>query len=232
MKRLFFTVINDIQLQWRNGFYAVTAIMLVFWALLRTQAGRFDMAWLVGIFIVGNLIVNGFYFIAALILLERDEGTLTAQAVSPLRSMEYLLSKAISLALLAWVENLVIVLLFIGFEFNWALMIFGLLTCVLIYLFLGLVMVAQFDSLNGFLMPSVLANAFLALPMLAYIGGWEHWLLYLHPVQASLTVLNAAFIPINPTMLIYGLLYGLAAVLLLGWLAKRTLNKQIMVRGA
>ena len=107
-------------------------------------------------FIVGNLIVNGFYFIAALILLERDEGTLTAQSVSPLRSMEYLLSKAISLALLALVENTVIVLLFIGFDFNWGLMILGLLTCVLIYLSLGLVMVAQFDSLNGFLMPSVL----------------------------------------------------------------------------
>ncbi len=90
---------------------------VVFLGLIRTQAGNWDLNWLMGVFVIGNILITSFYFIAGLVLLERDEGTLTAQAVTPLRPWEYLFSKGISLFVLVFVENLIIVVLYAGLDF-------------------------------------------------------------------------------------------------------------------
>ncbi|MAT43606.1 MAG: ABC transporter [Anaerolineaceae bacterium] len=229
MKRLWYTVLTDIQLQWRNGFYAVMGITLFFWVLLRTQAGNWDLNWLMGVFVIGNILITSFYFIAGLVLLERDEGTLTAQAVTPLRPWEYLFSKGISLFILAFVENLVIVVLYAGFDFNWLVLILGLLLSFLLYLFCGLIMITRYASINGFLMPSVLAIGIITIPVIAYVVHWNHWLLYLHPMQAILMVLNGAFIGQNPSMWIYGFSYSILTVIGLSWLAYQVTRDKLYV---
>ena len=69
--------------------------------------------------ILENLVVNSFYFMAGLVLLEKREGTLEAQIVTPLKTGEYLLSKAISLGLLSVLESFLIILVISGTGFNW-----------------------------------------------------------------------------------------------------------------
>ncbi|MDQ3310292.1 MAG: ABC transporter permease, partial [Gemmatimonadota bacterium] len=45
-------------------------------------------------------------------------------------------------------------------------------------------------------------------------GQWEHWLLYLHPLQAPLLLLRAAFVPVEGWQVVYSVTYGVACVAL------------------
>ena len=86
----------DVVLQARNGFYWASAfvVLMVGGLLLAVpQAARAnDAVWVPAILAV-NLQITTFFFMAGLMLLERDEGTLTALAVSPLTPSGYLATR-------------------------------------------------------------------------------------------------------------------------------------------
>ena len=69
-------------------------------------------------------------------------------------------------------------------------------------------MVVRYDSINEFLFPSVAWCTALMLPFLGYFGIWEEWPLYLHPIQAPLVLLEAAFRPVSGAEIVYGVLYA------------------------
>jgi hypothetical protein len=118
MKRLLATVRCDVTLQLRHGFYYATAFVLIVCVALVSRFPALDLGWLLPALVLGNLLINTFYFIGGLILLEKGEGTLEAQVVTPLRTWEYLASKIGTLTLFGLVENLVIVVLLAGREFS------------------------------------------------------------------------------------------------------------------
>jgi fluoroquinolone transport system permease protein len=102
MARLTSTMRWDVQLQIRNGFYYAAAFVAVVIIILLSQLRlpQLTLATLFPLFIFQNILINNFYFIAALVLLEKGEGTLEGLVVTPLRQSEYLASKLVNLALL------------------------------------------------------------------------------------------------------------------------------------
>jgi fluoroquinolone transport system permease protein len=163
--------------------------------------------WLPGL-VLSNMLINTFYFIGGLVLLEKGEGTLEAQVVTPLRSREYLASKVITLAGLAFVENLLIVSAGFGWRFALGPLALGVALMTTIFGLYGFLVVARYDSINEYLFPSLWYTVVLLVPLLDYFGLWRSWLFYLHPVQAPLLILRAAFQPIEVWEWVYSLLYG------------------------
>jgi fluoroquinolone transport system permease protein len=192
----------------------------ILWALILLQIGTFDLRWLLPPLVVGNLMVGTFAFIGGLVLLERDEGTLTAQVVTPLRIGEYLTSKLVTLTLLAVLETLAIVFLIAGWHFNAFLLVVGTILAAAIYGLVGFIAVARYDSINEYLLPSGMYIALLWLPLVAYLGQWRPWILYLHPLAAPLLLVEAAFVAIPPWQITYAIGYSLAWTILL-YLASR-----------
>jgi hypothetical protein len=99
----------DVVLQARNGFYWASAfVVLVIGGLLLAvpEAVRSNQAALVPAIVAINLQITTFFFVAGLMLLERDEGTLTALAVSPWSAGGYLATRTVSLTALAAVETI------------------------------------------------------------------------------------------------------------------------------
>jgi fluoroquinolone transport system permease protein len=207
-RRLSATVRQDVVLQFRNGFYYAAAFIVVLYGLLLTQLPEPYRGRLLPILVLSNLVISTFYFIAGLVLLEKKEGTLEPQIVTPLRKWEYLVAKVISLAGLALVENLLIVGLATGFRFGVLSMAVGTLLAAALYILLGFIAVARYDSINEYLFPSFLYAAFFVLPVLNYLGITPNGLFYLHPLQAPLVLMQAAFQPIQPWQWIYGVLYA------------------------
>ncbi len=111
MTRLLVTAAWDARLQLRNGFYYATGIMVLFWIVLLRLLPEHVLRPLMPPLVLGNLIINTYYFVGGLVLLEKREGTLEAQVVTPLRTWEYLAAKVATLALLSLAENLLIVLM-------------------------------------------------------------------------------------------------------------------------
>ncbi len=217
--RLAATLWLDLRLQFANGFYYAAAVVVLISGALMAWLPAATAAWALPIVLLTNMLINGFYFMAGLVLLERGEGSLEAQVVTPLRSWEYLASKLVTLAALSLIESLAIVAIASVGEVDLAALSAGVLLATVLMCLCGFLLVVRYDSINEFLFPSFAWTTLLLVPMLAYLGGWRHGLLYLHPVEAPLALLQAAFGPATAGERLYGVLasslwidltYGLA----------------------
>ena len=181
------------RLQFRYGFYAVYAVVTVLFGLglsgLPTTV-RTDTLVMVLFADPGFL---GFYFIGALVLFEKNEGVLHALVASPLSADEYLAAKTLSLAFIATLGALVITLFVHGIAFHPVWFLLGLGLTAGLFVLVGFVAVARFDSLNAYFLTAIVYTVPLSLPLLDHFAVVESPLFYLIPTQASLVLIGAAF---------------------------------------
>jgi fluoroquinolone transport system permease protein len=186
----------DAALQARNGFYwASVFVVLVVGALLVAVPAtlRADAAAWVPAVLAINLQVTTFFFVAALLLLERDEGTLTALAVSPLTPAAYLAARTLSLSALAVAETAAVVLIGFGPAGNWLLILTGAAAMGGIYTGFGAWMGSRYTSINQLLLPASLLVTLLLLPLLPHFGLLPRVYFLAHPLEPPLALLRAAY---------------------------------------
>jgi fluoroquinolone transport system permease protein len=186
-------IANDIRLQVRYGLYAVSVAMVLLWGVLLgalTRHTPLSTALLVPAFVALNTIITTFYFMAGLVLFEKSEGVLPALATSPLTPAGYLLSKTLSLALLAMAETLLIVGFLFGMRAVTLRLLLGALLLGVFYALAGFLAVVRFDSINQFLMPSVPIVTFLLIPLLAHFDLVRGALVAWHPAHPVLLLMR------------------------------------------
>ena len=228
MRRLLSTMRADVRLQLRNGFYYAAALVIVIWVVILRQFPQLNFSLLLPAIVFSNLTIGTYYFFGGLVLLEKGEGTLEAQVVTPLRTGEYLASKVITLTGLAVVESLLIVGLAVGFDFALVTFVVGVSLAAAVYALLGFVAVAPYDSINQYLFPSFFYTLVLSIPLLPYFGVVNGALFYLHPLQGSLVVIQAAFQPVAGWALVYGLAFS-ALCIGLAFAASRHVFHRFMI---
>ncbi|MEM7801158.1 MAG: ABC transporter permease [Chloroflexota bacterium] len=198
MNRLIATLNRELISQMRNGFYIASIFIIMVWIALFQLLPRdslIDFSLIFPAFIMLNLLMTTFYFVGALVLLEKSEGSLMGLVVTPLRAHDYLSAKIISLVGLAGVETL-LVLLFVS---HLDLRLFPILAAIIsmgsIFTLIGFVVVMPYDSINTYLLPSVLVVLALLLPLLHHFDIWQTPLIYLHPLQPAMSLARFAFMP-------------------------------------
>ncbi len=155
-------------------------------------------------------VMLGFLFIGVMILFERGGNTLQAISVTPVRSREYLWSKALTLTLISLVAGLIMALAGVGLHFRSAYLVAAIGLSSLLFIFLGFVGVSRVKTFNQYFIfiPLFMTPAFL--PFLNYFGITDTWLMYLIPTQASIILFTAAFDysqTVAPADQIYSLTY-------------------------
>lgn len=228
MQRLISTVLYDIRLQFRQGFYYASGFVAVVMIILLKQISGVEMGVLWPAIIMSNLTINSFYFMAGLVLLEKGEGTLEAQIVTPLRKSEYLTSKVLTLGLLSFIETLVMVIVVSGFSFNWLWMLVGIALLIAVYALYGFWVVARYDSINEFIFPSVMWTLLYSLPLLHYFNIWPTPLMYLHPIQPQLVLLKAAFTTTPAWEVVYGIVYSLVVLAVAFYFSQRAFYRFVV----
>lgn len=83
MKQLISTIHCDFLIQIRNGFYTATIFVLIFVVLGLSRLSSVDWGWLLPLAILIYMNMTAYYFIAAQVLLEKDEGVSVIRAVMP-----------------------------------------------------------------------------------------------------------------------------------------------------
>ncbi|HMK48000.1 MAG TPA: ABC transporter permease [Methanocella sp.] len=202
----------DLRLQSRYGFYYASALTAILMIILLRQLPLQDLGFLIPVFLVGNLVLNTFYFVAGMVLFEKSEGTLQALAVSPLPIREYLASKVGTLTLLSVVENFAIILLIYGPSFDLLPVLAGTVAMAAIYVLAGFAVVAKYNSISEYIMPSVIYVTALQLPLVDYLGIFKSPVFYLFPAQAPLVLMGSAFTPAESWQIAYGLVYSLICI--------------------
>jgi fluoroquinolone transport system permease protein len=211
----------DAVLQWRAGFYYMGFFVTIAWIALLSGVPHDSLKVLLPPFMLLSLNITTYYFIAGLVLFEKGEGILNGLVVTPLQEREYLLSKTVTLTALAVVESVLIILFSYGVEFSVIPLISGMISMSVIYALIGFVMVARYDSINQYLLPSSLFVGFLQAPWLFYFGIIENPLFYLFPTQGPLLLLKWGFEPITQWDAIYAVGYSLVWIAISYYLARK-----------
>jgi fluoroquinolone transport system permease protein len=206
---------NDLRLQFRHGFYYVYLVLAILYVIILRLLPDSARDLLLPLVIFTDPAIAGFYFIGAIVLLERADGTQQALFITPLRVRDYLLSKVLSLTTLAVATSLAIALFAVGPTFNILALFIGATLTSVLFVLLGLAFVSRFKVLNIYLFSAGLAVAMLSLPLLGFLNIFDSALLWLFPTQPCLVVIAMAFRPES-----YPLWERiLSLVLLLSWIA-------------
>ena len=228
MIRLTSTMKWDVRLQWRNGFYYATIIILVFFLLAFSQISIDNIAWILPYMLINNMVIGTFYFIGGLVLLEKSEGSLEARVTTPLRPAEYLTAKVATLTVLTLVESVLIVVFTVGYDVHWLFVLLGVTGAAVFLCLVGFIAVVRYDSINEYLLPSILYVMLASLPLGFYLANWQHWLLYLHPVQAMLTLIAGGWEPLPWWLTVYCLIYSFVWIAVLARLSLRAFQRFVI----
>ncbi|WP_424358457.1 ABC transporter permease [Methanocella sp. MCL-LM] len=228
INRLIPTIVIDIKQQYRYGFYIVAAFTVIVFVLMLSQFDQHASLAFIPVFIFMNMMLGTFYFVAGMVLFEKGEGILQGLVVTPLRVEEYLGSKVLTLTALALVENIVMVTAIFGTGYNLLLLIAGTIISAIMYILIGFVVVSRYRSISEYLMPSALILVAILLPIVDYLKIFETPLMYLHPMQAPLLLMKAAFVPVETWQFAYGVLYSAVVIAAVFVLSKRAFDKHIV----
>jgi fluoroquinolone transport system permease protein len=205
------------------------------------------MAWLAGpeqlpawIPTLMLLVVGGstMLYVAAMILFEKEQGTLKATIVSPVRTSEYLWSKIVTLTTLAVVESLVMVgggMLLMSFWHrltlpNVPLLLAGIIAIGVIYTLVGIILIVRYDKITDFLIPVSAVAVILQLPFLYFIGWVQSPLLLIIPTSAPTVLMQGAFGPLQTWEWLYACGYSAALIVGLTFWAYRAFHKHIIIK--
>ena len=199
----------DVVVQARNGFYWASAFLVVIMTALLLyvpESARANHALWVPAVLVINLQITTFFFVAGLMLLEREEGTLSALAVSPISPGAYLAMRTISLTVLAAAETVAIIWLGLGTSGSWSMILGGTVALGVIYTGCGAAIASRYESVNALLLPASTFVALLLLPLLPHFGVAPRLPFLLHPLEPSITLVRAGYGAGDPGDLAFGVI--------------------------
>jgi fluoroquinolone transport system permease protein len=240
MNRLLAAMKMDVTLQVRTQLYSIGigAGVLVAVALAWLAQPQ-QMVLLIPTLML--LVVGGstMLYVAAMILFEKEQGTLKATIVSPLRPSEYLWAKIITLTFLATVESVVMIggaMLIMSFSDevalpNILLLLLGIVGIGIIYTLIGIVLIVRYDKITEFLIPLSAVAVILQLPFLYFLGWVEHPLFLLIPTSAPTVLMQGAYIQLPGWQWLYALGYTAVLITVLTIWAYRAFQTHIIAKG-
>ena len=225
--RLITLIGHDARLQYRYGIYIAYGFVLVFYVAVLVGAGHFLPAWVPAFIIFSDPAALGFFFLGALMMLEKAEGVRAALAVAPLGPGEYLAGKVVTLTAMAVLSSAVLIL-FHGTP-NPTLMLVSVTLTSIMYVGIGVPIALRFKTVNGYLIGSSgLLLPVIAPGLVALIDPTPVWTLVLPATsQLKLMLVATGAGTASPAEVVFML--AVCAIAAAGglWLAHRALVREL-----
>ncbi|KPU44436.1 hypothetical protein OXPF_19300 [Oxobacter pfennigii] len=184
--RFLSALINDIRYQIRYGFYFLYAfISAVYIAVLFVCPDKYKRI-AASIIILTDPSMLGMFFIGGIWLLEKREGLHEFWGISPLRPLEYILSKAVSLSIISTLSATLIHILGFQETKNYMLLSVSVFIGSMIFTIIGLIMTSYANSVNQYMLivtppailltiPSILTAFGISYPFFDVLPGTALW---------------------------------------------------------
>ncbi|WP_067842801.1 fluoroquinolone export ABC transporter permease subunit, partial [Amphibacillus sediminis] len=183
---------QDIRFQFRHGFYYAYLLVTVIYIVLLLALPESIQSYLTTLIIFSDPATLGFFFIGAILLLERHQQLLTYLFVTPVRLIPFLLAKLLSLFLISVLTSIIIVMVVMGLAVSYWQLALALLLTSVFFTMCGIFIAVRTQSLNAFLVRAILVMIVLYLPLVSYFELWSHPLMQIFPVYSSLFLLRGA----------------------------------------
>src|SRR5690554_1144750 len=148
--RLFNAFRADIRFQFKQGFYLVYVVLTFIYMII---LAKFPLDWkelAVPLVVFSDPSMVGFFFIGAIVMLEKVQGVLKYVTVTFLRSIEYLLAKVLSLTILAITAATMIVPVTYHEPLNWFILIVGIALTSSFFVLYGFIAAADCTTMNQY----------------------------------------------------------------------------------
>lgn len=184
--RFLSTLRNDVRYQIKYGFYFLyaffSAVYIAALFLCPQEYRRLAAA----VILLTDPAMLGSFFIGGIWLLEQSEGLHGYWGVSPLRPIEYIFSKALSMGFISTLSAGLIVLLGVRGPANYPLLLTGIFIGSMLFTILGLTVASYARSVNHYMLlvaplevlvtlPPLLAVFWKAPPFLELLPGMALW---------------------------------------------------------
>ncbi len=150
MKRLFNLIIWDIKFQMKYGFYFLYGVLSIFYLIILFAIPDKWQEKALVILIFSDPAAMGLFFMGAIILLEKSQKIPYSLAISPIRSVEYIISKILSLCFISVIVATILTL-FIN-KNNLFIVLIGTAICSSIFTLLGIIVATKISSVNQFIL--------------------------------------------------------------------------------
>lgn len=166
--RLATLVAHDARLQYRYGIYAAYAFVVALYAMVLVWGAQWLPAWVPAVIIFTDPAALGFFFLGALMMLEKAESVRTALAVAPISAADYFVGKTFTLTSVSLIACAVL-LVFVHRSADPALLLATVALTAVQYIGIGVPIALRFRTVNAYLIGSagfltpVIAPGFLAL---------------------------------------------------------------------
>lgn len=239
MTRLQSAIMTDVTVQLRNKLYTIgiSVGVLVAIALGQLVKPSYLQLWVPSLML---LVVGGstLLYVSGMIIFEKDEGTLNAIIVSPLRISEYLWAKIITLTALATIESIVMIggtmlILSWSYDLTWPnipLLLVGIIAIGIIYTLIGIILIVRFESITDYLLPMAALAVPLQIPVLYFLGLVEHPIFLIVPTSAPTILMYGAYTSLESWQWVYGLGYTTLLIGGLAFWAYRAFQKHIIAK--
>ncbi len=221
----------DIRYQFKYGFYFLYAIIaaayIAFLYLVPPALQRPAAAFI----ILTDPATLGFFFVGAMVLLERDEGLHSYYTITPATVTEYVLGKAFSLALVSATAGTVIAAAVFGRQVNFLLLLTGLAVGTPVFTLSGLAVGTASRSVNQYFVFSIPVGVLLIAPTFAIFADVYHPAIEILPATQLLRVIQGALGMLLPHSLLLSLTGLFFWSLLAVWLTGRTFSRYLQKGG-
>jgi fluoroquinolone transport system permease protein len=165
---------NDIRYQVKYGFYLVYALISTLYivALLFCPLEYRKIA--ASIIILTDPALLGTFFIGGIWLLEKREGLHKFWIISPLRSLEYIMSKAVSLSIISTLVAGLIALIGVREAVNYLLLLVGVFLGSVVFTVIGLILATYARSVNQYMIIVTIPTTLLVTPAILTAFGISH----------------------------------------------------------
>jgi fluoroquinolone transport system permease protein len=178
----------DAHLQFRYGIYYAYAFVVAFYAVVLIYGAPYLPAWAIGVIVYTDPAVVGFFFLGALMMLEKGEGARSALAMTPISVDEYVASKTVTLSTISLIAVTVIGLLAHSGT-NLAVLLPAALLTSISFISIGVPIALRFKSVTSYLVGSTGYLLPIVLPAgIAFLDPMPAWAMLI-PTASQLNLI-------------------------------------------
>lgn len=234
IRRILTSIKADALFQFKHGFYYIylilTLLYILFVSLLDDSAAKIAIPILIFI----DPTVLGMFFIGSIVLLEKEQGLLTLLYVTPLRVVEYMISKLITLAIISILAGLIIPIATYSVSINYLLLAFAILLASVLFTLIGFIVSTKVKSVNEYIVKTIPWMIAFCLPCMLIIPNEflpksVYYLLNLVPSVAALKIVLSVFVDFAVGEVIFCIIYLVAIIILLLYRTQRLFTKKVIV---
>lgn len=194
MKKLLVSIKWDLLLIVKYQILTVALVMAVLYSFVLYILPPFENSREVTVLLIfSDPAMLGFIFIGVMVLFEKSANTLEALIITPMKVWHYIVSKTLSLTLIALPCSFAIAISGFSLNFNSLHLFFGIVLSSLLFVLIGFTGVANVKRFNEYIIKIPLFMAPVCLPVLNYLNITDTVIWYIIPSQASLIILDSAF---------------------------------------